>query len=103
MVADHLRNTKRPFQKTFFVPPTGPVVSSVAQDMSDAVASITSPSGRLRAVLREVSADEKGKKRFVELWEASRLLVQKDVTRMHAEFYADGMSSITYCLFTDPC
>ncbi|TEB06340.1 hypothetical protein FA13DRAFT_1722963, partial [Coprinellus micaceus] len=50
-----------------------------------------SPSGRTRAVLREVKEwSGSGSKYFVELWAGDRLKYEVDVTEKHGAFYADG-------------
>lgn len=83
--ADHVRKLARRNVETFVI--TDDSVSVVTSpDGSEIVASITSPSGKYLAVLRETE----GKKRFVEVWRSDRILAVEEVTEKHGAFYTDG-------------
>ena len=89
-IRDHLRNVKRVVTQTVTLPPT---VSTAYEDVSsDIVLSLISPSKVYRAVLRDLSKIG-GSGRFVEIWNNDRLVVSKEVTRAHGQFYSDGTSS----------
>jgi acylaminoacyl-peptidase len=91
---DHIRNSKRTTSKTFFIQSNHPdgtftAIASAGQDVSpEVVALAISPSGKLTAILREITLGDK--KRFVEIWEDERLEASVDVTRAHGTFYTDG-------------
>lgn len=83
--ADQVRKLARRNVKTFVI--TDDAVSVViSPDGSEIVASITSPSGKYLAVLRETE----GKKRFVEVWRSDRIAAVEEVTEKHGAFYTDG-------------
>lgn len=56
----------------------------------DLVASVVSPSGKRRAVLREAKSGAAQGKRFVEVWSGDILEASVDVSEKHGAFYADG-------------
>jgi acylaminoacyl-peptidase len=90
-VRDHLRNVKRAVTRTVTLPP--PTISTAYEDVSsDIVLSLISPSKSYRAVLRDLSKIGSSG-RFVEIWNKDRLVVSKEVTRAHGQFYSDGTSS----------
>lgn len=83
--ADHVRKLARRNVKTFVI--TDDAVSVVTSpNGSEIVTSITSPSGKYLAVLRETE----GKKRFVEVWRSDRIVAVEEVTEKHDAFYTDG-------------
>ncbi|KAF9035745.1 acylaminoacyl-peptidase [Hymenopellis radicata] len=87
-IADHVRDIKRTTTKTIFFS-KDTVFSTAGQDISAAgiVKSTWSPSTKYKAVLRNLDG---GKKRFVEIWgRDGALILTKDVTDDHGEFYAD--------------
>ncbi|RGB38280.1 Alpha/Beta hydrolase protein [Rhizophagus diaphanus] len=57
-------------------------------DLGDVVLQAESPSGNKLLILRCVSND-KGKKRFVEIWDKGNLKQSIDVTDSHGDFYSD--------------
>lgn len=60
------------------------------QEVSPEIAlSAVSPSGQLKAVLRESGSGD-DKKRFVEIWRGDRLEISTEVTDKHGGFYSDG-------------
>lgn len=82
---DHVRKLARRNTKTFVI--TDDSVSVVTSpDGSEIVASVTSPSGKYLAVLRETE----GKKRFVEVWGSDKIIAVEEVTEQHGAFYTDG-------------
>ncbi|KAF9022062.1 alpha/beta-hydrolase [Hymenopellis radicata] len=87
-ITDHVRDIKRTTTKTIFFS-SSDVFSTAGQDISAAgiVKSTWSPSTKYKAVLRNLDG---GKKRFVEIWgRDGALILTKDVTDDHGEFYAD--------------
>lgn len=95
-VRDHERNVKRVVTKSVSLPP--PTISSTLEDVpTDVVLSLVSPSRSFRAILRDASKTG-GSGRFVEIWNNDRLVVCKDVTRAHGQFYSDGAVSHFICL-----
>lgn len=71
---------------------------STSVDGSEVVTSMTSPSGRYLAVLREISeSSSPDKKRYVEVWTADKLRAVENVTDKHGQFYTDG-TSINYSI-----
>ncbi|KAH9991913.1 alpha/beta-hydrolase [Russula vinacea] len=92
---DHSRNAKRTTSKTFFLKSnrsdgTFTVIASPSQDVSpEVVASASSPSGKLTAILRETNTAG-DKRRFVEIWDGDRLEASVNVTKAHGVFYTDG-------------
>ncbi|KAF9035752.1 alpha/beta-hydrolase [Hymenopellis radicata] len=90
-IADHVRDIKRTTTKTIFFSSSDKdmLVSMAGQDISTAgiVKSTWSLSTKYKAVLRNLDG---GKKRFVEIWRRDgALILIKDVTDDHGEFYAD--------------
>lgn len=85
----HQRDTKKSISKTFYIAPSGAVSSGFVQDASDVQASVVSPSGARRAILRQTPGDDKPK-RFVEIWAGDLLEVSKDVTSTHGAFCTEG-------------
>src|SRR5215510_10181536 len=63
---DHFRNVKRSTSKTIFIS-SDSVSLSLPEEVGDVVASASSRSGTLLAILRECSAAG-DKKRYVEIW-----------------------------------
>lgn len=92
-IVDHVRDIKRTTTKTIFFSSSDKdlLLSTAGQDTSAAgiVKFTWSPSTNYKAVLRNLDG---GKKRFVEIWgRDGALILTKDVTDNHGEFYADGM------------
>jgi Acylamino-acid-releasing enzyme, N-terminal domain len=104
---DHSRNAKRTTSKTFFVKSnrsdgTFTVIASPSQDVSpEVVASASSPSGKLTAILRETNSAA-DKRRFVEIWDGDRLEASVNVTKAHGVFYTDGEGQFTPIFFPAP-
>ncbi|KAH7882100.1 Alpha/Beta hydrolase protein [Phlebopus sp. FC_14] len=102
-IRDHERNTKRSVTKTFTLTkpasgdvPSEPIISSiVTQDSPEIQATAISPSGKRRAILREVADQSGAKKRFVEVWIDSQLEALLEVTKRHGQFHTDGSYHIT--------
>ncbi|KAF8995396.1 Alpha/Beta hydrolase protein [Cyathus striatus] len=97
-VKDHIRNAKRTMSKTIVLT-KGESYKSPLQDVGDVVLSVTSPSKKRRAVLREVKSDGKDAKRLVEVWLGDRLETTLDVSERHGTFYADESYSTSYSRF----
>lgn len=77
-------------RKTCVITFSGIVSSELVQDTSDIKASVISPSGARKAILRETS--ESKQRRFVEIWAGDRLEIAKEVTDTHGVFCTEGQS-----------
>jgi hypothetical protein len=78
------------------------VIASPSQDVSpEVVASASSPSGKLTAILRETNTAG-DKRRFVEIWDGDRLEASVNVTKAHGVFYTDGEVQSTPIFFPVP-
>ncbi|KAF9491956.1 alpha/beta-hydrolase [Pleurotus eryngii] len=90
---DHVQKAKKTLSKTILINDAGLVGSGNMQEVSPEIAlSVVSPSGKLKAVLRE-SGNEDDKKRFVEIWRGDRLEISTEVTDKHGAFYSDDYLS----------
>ncbi|KAL4260391.1 peptidase S9C family protein [Pleurotus pulmonarius] len=90
---DHVQKAKKTLSKTILINDTGLAGSGNMQEVSPEVAlSAVSPSGQLKAVLRESGSGD-DKKRFVEIWRGDRLDISTEVTDKHGAFYSDDYLS----------
>lgn len=81
-------NTKSTLIKTVSaISEVNPVISLATQRDDSQIASLYSPSGAKRVVLRETKDK---KQRVVELWKETSKVASIDVTDHHDSFYADG-------------
>lgn len=89
-VRNHVRNVNTTLIKTItgLLASDGPSLSPLLD--FDLVASVVSPSGKRRAVLREVKSGTAQGSRFVEVWCDDLLETSVDVSERHGAFYADG-------------
>lgn len=87
-VRDHVQNVKRTMVKSVTVAEAS-VVASNYEDVGNAVAFQTSPSGKRRAIFWETKNATSSKRR-IEIWHGARLEASLDVTNVHDGFYTDG-------------
>ncbi|RUP44610.1 hypothetical protein BC936DRAFT_149224 [Jimgerdemannia flammicorona] len=94
---DMVRNAKRRFaRQTVLSIGDGKVTvvsSSTVTELVDVVVQKQSPSGRLKAVLRNVEGSGSTKKRFVEIYNSGALTQTIEVTDKHGNFYSDDTFS----------
>ncbi len=83
---DHVRNAKRTISKSIFL---DKLVTTPNIEVIGVVSEKYSPSGALKAILRETGS-ESDKQRFVEIWKKDKLVACKDVSDVHGIFYGDG-------------
>lgn len=77
--------------KSIVISPKGSVITAIPLQDLDIIAQTSSPSQKLRAVLRIVkSGDSPLVARLVEIWNKDLLVVSANVTECHGDFYADG-------------
>ncbi|KAF8638353.1 hypothetical protein AX17_002255 [Amanita inopinata Kibby_2008] len=89
---DRVKNVKQTLSKTVRIGSGLDIGDGWFEDVADdVVLSALSPSRTLRAVLRETKSSPA--KRWIEIWRQDRLLVLRDVTHAHGQFYSDEFLS----------
>ncbi|KAF8800386.1 alpha/beta-hydrolase [Phlegmacium glaucopus] len=88
-IRDHQQNVKRTVTKSLAISSEGSVVAAIPLQDLDIVAQVTSPSRKLRAVLRISKSGDSSPTRLVEIWNKDLLEVSANVTECHGDFYAD--------------
>jgi acylaminoacyl-peptidase len=99
-ITDFKRKEKRTTTRVLFLQSDDTALSTPPQDVSsDVKLSAISPSGRLTAILRQVTKGEKIQ-RYVEVWAEDVMQASVDTTDIHDAFYTDGtprISSFSLC------
>ncbi|XP_064604620.1 acylamino-acid-releasing enzyme-like [Liolophura sinensis] len=91
------------FSKTYFVPGEGAkdVISTAPQEIKNEIWNELSPSGKLKAIVRDAKTKKGDEKQFVEIWDDNHKLKTVDVTAIdkHGKIYeAGGFGSLTWSL-----